>query len=202
MYIYYNDGDTSQWVEANRYEGIQGLQGRQGIQGIQSTQGLQGSAGPSGSTVAVDSAIATRFLTFVDVTSGSATIYTSSGITANASSNTINVRGNFIDSKGDVRDIPLNSQTSAYVLVLSDLGKVISITTGGVTVPSAVFSPGDAVSIYNDSASNQTITQGGSVTMYLAGTATTGNRTLAQRGIATVLCVATNTFVISGSGLT
>ena len=38
--------------------------------------------------------------------------------------------------------------------------------------------------------------------MYLAGTATTGNRTLAQRGVATVLCVGTNTFVISGAGLT
>jgi hypothetical protein len=38
--------------------------------------------------------------------------------------------------------------------------------------------------------------------MYLGGTATTGNRTLAQRGIATVLCVTSNIFVISGAGLT
>jgi hypothetical protein len=38
--------------------------------------------------------------------------------------------------------------------------------------------------------------------MYLAGTATTGNRTLAQRGLVTVLCVASNTFVINGGGLT
>jgi hypothetical protein len=37
--------------------------------------------------------------------------------------------------------------------------------------------------------------------MYLVGTSTTGNKTLAQRGIATVLCVGTNTFVISGGGL-
>jgi hypothetical protein len=64
-----------------------------------------------------------------------------------------------------------------------------------------VFSAGDIVSIYNNSATNQTITQGGSVTMYLIGTSTTGNRTLSQRGIATVLCVGTNTFVISGGGL-
>jgi hypothetical protein len=71
-----------------------------------------------------------------------------------------------------------------------------------VTVPSGVFSSGDVVSIYNNSASNQTITQGTSVTMYLVGTATTGNRTLAQRGLVTVLCVASNTFVISGGGLT
>jgi hypothetical protein len=106
------------------------------------------------------------------------------------------------DSIGNVRDVPQNSQISAYILTLTDVGKHISITTGGVTVNSGIFSAGDAVSIYNNSGGNQTITQGTSVTMYLAGTATTGNRTLAQRGICTVLCVASNTFVIFGAGLT
>jgi len=106
------------------------------------------------------------------------------------------------DSSGNVRTVPANAQTSAYILAASDVGKHVSITTGGVTVNSGIFSPGDAVSIYNNSGSNQTITQGTSVTMYLVGTATTGNRTLAQRGVATILCVGTNTFVIMGGGLT
>jgi len=106
------------------------------------------------------------------------------------------------DVAGDVRDVPQNAKTSAYTLIASDNGKHISITTGGVTVPSAVFSAGDTVTIYNNSASSQTITQGASVTMYLVGTATTGNRTLAQRGVCTVLCVASNTFVVTGGGLT
>lgn len=100
------------------------------------------------------------------------------------------------------KTIPQNAKTSAYTLAIGDVGKHISITTGGVTVPSGVFAAGDIVSIYNNSSSNQTITQGGSVTLRLAGTATTGNRTLAQRGIATVLCIASNEFVISGAGLT
>ena len=95
-----------------------------------------------------------------------------------------------------------NAQTTAYTLVIGDVGKYINITTGGVTVPSGVFSSGDVVTIYNMSASAQTITQGASVTMYLVGTATTGNRTLAQRGLATVLCVGTNEFVVAGGGLT
>lgn len=99
-------------------------------------------------------------------------------------------------------NIPQNSQTSAYVAVVGDVGKHISITTGGVTVNASVFSAGDVFTIYNNSGSSQTITQGTSVTMYQAGTATTGNRTLAQRGVCTVLCVASNTFVISGAGLT
>lgn len=106
------------------------------------------------------------------------------------------------DGKGDVRDIPQNSQTSAYTLAAGDVGRHISITTGGVTVPSGVFSAGDAISIYNNSSSNQTITQGASTTLRWAGTANTGNRTLAQYGVATILCVASNTFVISGAGLT
>jgi hypothetical protein len=38
--------------------------------------------------------------------------------------------------------------------------------------------------------------------MYLAGTSTTGDRTLAQRGVATILCVGSNTFVIIGGGIT
>jgi len=109
--------------------------------------------------------------------------------------------GNINDSKGDVRDIPQNSQTGAYILATADVGKHISITTGGVTVPAGVFVVGDAISIYNNSSGNQTITQGVSVTLRQAGTANTGNRTLAQYGVATVLCVASNTFVISGAGL-
>ena len=99
-------------------------------------------------------------------------------------------------------DIPQNSQTSAYTLVAGDNGKHINITTGGVTVPSGVFSAGNVVSIFNDSSSNQTITQAGSVTLRLAGASSTGNRTLAQYGLCSVLCVGSNEFVISGAGLT
>jgi len=107
-----------------------------------------------------------------------------------------------LDVSGNVRALPINNQTAAYVAAASDLGKVISITTGGVTINSGVFAANDVFSIWNNSASNQTITQGAGVTIYLVGTATTGNRTLAQRGLATVYCVAANTFVISGGGLT
>jgi hypothetical protein len=99
-------------------------------------------------------------------------------------------------------NVPQNSKTSSYTLVIGDVGKHISITTGGVTVPSGVFSAGDTISIYNNSASSQTITEGASVTLRSAGTANTGNRTLAQYGLCTILCVASNTFVISGAGLT
>lgn len=106
------------------------------------------------------------------------------------------------DQIGDVRDLINSSKTAAYVPAATDNGKLINITTGGITINSGIFTAGKNVTIYNNSGSSQTITQGTSVTMYLAGTATTGNRTLAQRGIATILCVDSNTFVCSGAGVT
>lgn len=112
------------------------------------------------------------------------------------------------DADALLLSVPQNARTSAYTLQASDKGKHISITTGGVTVPpnptpptAAIFSAGDVVSIYNNSSSNQTITAGAGVTLRLVGTATTGNRTLAQRGLATILCVSANEFVITGGGI-
>jgi hypothetical protein len=109
--------------------------------------------------------------------------------------------GTVADGNGNVRRLIQNAKTAAYTLVASDTGKHISITTGGVTIPSGVFAAGDIITIFNNSASDQTITAGASTTVRQAGLALTGNRTLGQYGVATVLCVDSNTFVISGSGL-
>ena len=98
-------------------------------------------------------------------------------------------------------DFSSTTKTSSYILTASDIGTLVQTNTT-VTVDQNIFTAGDAITIYNNSASNITITQGTNVTFYLAGTATTGSRTLAQRGVATVLCVSSNAFVVSGSGLT
>jgi hypothetical protein len=98
--------------------------------------------------------------------------------------------------------VPQNAKTAPYTLIASDAGKHISITTGGITVPFNVFSVGDTISVFNNSASPQAITQATGVTLRLAGVASTGNRTLAQYGICQILCVASNVFVTSGAGLT
>ena len=119
---------------------------------------------------------------------------------------TLNSSGNFAatgtisDSKGDVRSIPINSQSSAYVLVAGDAGKMIS-TNSGVTINTSVFSAGDAVSIVNNSGSAITITQGSSFTIYNTVDAATGSRTLAGRGIVTLWFLAHNYAYLSGSGV-
>jgi hypothetical protein len=104
------------------------------------------------------------------------------------------------DSKGEIRAVPQLVKSTSYVLASSDHGKHIS-TNSGVTVNTGVFTVGQNVTIFNNSSSSITITQGTSVTIYQAGTANTGSRTLAQKGLATLLCVGTDTFVINGGGI-
>lgn len=106
------------------------------------------------------------------------------------------------------RNIPQNLDTGTVTLDINDAGDHISIsspTGAGVTVPANVFSVGDVVTVYNNSTSNLTITQGTNVTLRQAGTSNTGNRTLAQYGVCSILCVedVTNAdvFVIAGAGL-
>lgn len=106
------------------------------------------------------------------------------------------------------RNIPQNTDTGTVTLDINDAGDHISISspTGtGVTVPANVFSVGDVVTIYNNSTSNLTITQGTYVTLRQAGTANTGDRTLAQYGVCSVMCVEdvnnADVFVIAGAGL-
>ena len=114
---------------------------------------------------------------------------------------TITGTGEISDSKGGIRRVPGVNKTSAYTLAGADDGQHINITTGGITVPSGQFAVGQAVTIYNNSNSDQTITQGSSVTLRKVGTTDTGNRTLKGRGLVTILCVASNDFVITGGGL-
>lgn len=105
-----------------------------------------------------------------------------------------------LDSKGDVRDIPLNTQASPYALSLNDTGKVISTTTN-VFVPNGIFSSGHTISVFNSSAVTINIIANSGVTFRLAGASNNQNKLLAQNGVATIICVAANNFVLSGAGL-
>ena len=109
------------------------------------------------------------------------------------------VTGTVEDSKGDVRSIPANVQTGAYTLVASDAGKFIR-AQGAITVPNNLFSAGDAVTIVNNTGSDIAINQGIGF-MYMTSDASTGNRTLAGRGMASILFVTANICYISGGGL-
>lgn len=104
------------------------------------------------------------------------------------------------DRVGDLRNLPVFNQTASYTISLADNGEVISITTGNVFVTANVFFAGNTVTVYNNSSANVTITQNTGVTLQWAGLSNTGNRILQQRGLATLVCVAANTFVLTGAG--
>jgi hypothetical protein len=101
------------------------------------------------------------------------------------------------------------AQTSTavnYTLVLGDAGKHIYVTATGrtITIPansSVAFAIGTAVTIVNPASVSTSIAIT-TDTMYLAATGTTGTRTLAAYGIATLLKLTSTTWIISGYGLT
>ena len=123
---------------------------------------------------------------------------TTAGVTVTGG---VTATGSVTDDKGNVRSIPKIDKSSAHTLVATDAGKAIRISTGGVTINESIMSAGDAVTIINNSGSNQTITQGTNVNLHNAADATTGNRTLAGRGMATVWFASDGDAYISGSGL-
>jgi hypothetical protein len=110
----------------------------------------------------------------------------------------VSVSGLVADSIGNVRDIPQNNRTGSYTLTATDAGKHIK-TTGQVTIPSGVFTAGQAITIYNNSGSAIDIIQGSSTTVYDSNDASTGNKSLKPRGLCTILCHASNNFVASGN---
>ena len=114
---------------------------------------------------------------------------------------TITGTGTISDAMGDVRKLGLNAQSTAYTLVASDAGKFIRRTAANITIPYNVFSTGDMVTILNDAGSAMTIIQGANFSLLNTSDASTGNRSLDQRGMATILFNAQNQGYISGSGL-
>ena len=129
----------------------------------------------------------------------SSNFITTSSTLAEKTSNTLIATTAFVDRLRSL-STPGTSSTGG-TLVIGDRGALVSVTAG-VTIPVSVFSSKDTFTIYNNSSANITITQGSGLTLYLVGTATTGNRTLAQRGLATVLFISATEAVISGGGLT
>jgi len=93
-----------------------------------------------------------------------------------------------------------SDKTTAYTLVTGDVGKYVGVgTSGSIVVPTSTFANGDAISIFNNTTGNITITTS-APTAYIAGTNTVKTSiTLATRGIATILFVSATVCVVSGN---
>jgi hypothetical protein len=107
-------------------------------------------------------------------------------------------------------NLPQNSQSAAYTLVLADANKHIlhpsaDTTARTFTIPanaSIAFPIGTAVTFVNQNGAGVVTIAITSDTMRLAGAGTTGSRTLAANGMATALKITATEWIISGTGLT
>jgi hypothetical protein len=126
--------------------------------------------------------------------------------TISGADNTLTVDGT--DAVG-FRNIPQNSQSAAYTLVLADAGKHIfhpstDANARTYTIPansSVAYPIGTALTFINMTSQVVTIAIT-TDTMYLSSVGTTGSRSLAQYGSATAIKMTSTTWLISGSGLT
>lgn len=116
--------------------------------------------------------------------------------------------GTDVDAIG-FRGVPQNSQTGNYTCVMADAGKHIIHPSGGgagdtITIPanaSVAYEVGTCITFVNGDSNSCSIAIT-TDTMTLAGTTTTGTRTLAQNGIATAIKIASTSWLINGTGLT
>lgn len=128
---------------------------------------------------------------------------------ANISSGNLSVTGNITGNTSGFaigyRDIPQVSLASNVTTALTDAGKHYYSTSASnlaLTIAnnsSVVWPVGAAISIVNRGTANITVAGGTGVSLYLAGNSTAGNRTVTTYGMATVMNVAANIWMISGT---
>lgn len=116
-----------------------------------------------------------------------------------------------VDGTNEVgfKNIPQNSQSAAYTLVLADAGKHIfhpstDANARTFTIPansSVAYPIGTAITFINMTSQVVTIAIT-TDTMNLSSAGTTGSRSLAQYGSATAIKITSTNWLISGSGLT
>jgi hypothetical protein len=94
-------------------------------------------------------------------------------------------------------DLTLNAKTASYTLIASDVNKLITVTSASattITVPNGVFTVGQQINV--TSLGDGLVTIGSDGTTVLRATPGTVLRT--KYSSATIICIATNTFLIVG----
>ena len=136
-------------------------------------------------------------LTLANVTITSGVVAANANVATSESVNNVGYMG-----------VPQNSQNTGYNVVIGDAGKHLYHPVGQAaatyTIPAnsnVAFGIGTAITFINMSANAVTVAVT-TDTMYLSSLGTTGNRTLAQYGIATAVKMTSDSWIISGSALT
>ena len=138
-----------------------------------------------------------------NTTVGNLIISTGGTITGDAAAG--NVSANSVGYIG----MPQNNLTSNYVITLADQGKHLyyNVSTSSIvyipTTANVAFPIGTTIDIISrtSSSANVTITPNTGVSLFLAGNTTSAGRNVTTYGVATLICVAANTWFVRGTGI-
>jgi len=96
----------------------------------------------------------------------------------------------------------INAQTgTTYTLVSGDLNDLVTLSNASaitLTVPPSVFSANDVINIAQIGAGQVTLAQGAGVTINSTGATATAPKLRAQWSSASIICTASNTFLVVG----
>lgn len=194
-------------------QGVQGIQGPQGTQGIgaQGTQGVQGVQGATG-TQGPQGFQGTQGITGSGAqgaqgVQGPQGFQGTQGVTGSGAQGTQGVQGT--QGAQGATNLPINSQSANYTTVLGDAGGAVLHPASDANArtftiasnASVAYVLGSTLTFINRTAQVLSIAIA-TDTMTLAGTTTTGTRSLAQNGIATAVKDSTTGWLINGTGLT
>ena len=96
----------------------------------------------------------------------------------------------------------INAQTGVtYTLVIGDLNDLVTLSNASaitLTVPPSVFSANDVINIAQIGAGQVTLSQGAGVTINSTGATATAPKLRARYSAASIICTASNTFLVVG----
>ena len=159
------------------------------------TSGSLALAQNQGGVLRFTSASAAIFLQFATPASGDIegiVTGTDSGLSGGATSGTVTLR----------QKLEFDAETgTTYTLLAANLNQLVTLNNASaitLTVPPSVFSAGDVINIAQIGAGQVTLAQGAGVTITSTGATSSAPKLRANKSAASIICTASNTFLVVG----